>query len=68
MAKRSAEKRAFFRTNKGKILLGLIILIIVLRIALPYILLKYANKTLANVEGYYGHINDIDVALFRGLM
>ena len=66
VTKSSDNKWSFFRTTKGKILLGLIILIIAVRIALPYIILKYANKTLANVEGYYGHINDIDLALFRG--
>ncbi|MBC7774953.1 MAG: hypothetical protein H7246_05890, partial [Phycisphaerae bacterium] len=47
----------FFQTKKAKILLGLIIFIVALRIALPYILLHYANKTLAEVNGYYGHVN-----------
>lgn len=36
------------------------------RLILPYVVLKYANKTLASMEGYYGHINDIDIALIRG--
>lgn len=56
----------FFKTKKAKFLLGIIVLIIALRIALPYILLHYANKALAEVKGYYGHVNDIDVALYRG--
>jgi len=56
----------FFKTKKAKILLGLIVLLVALRVALPYILLHYANKTLAEVNGYYGHVNDIDVALYRG--
>lgn len=33
---------------------------------LPGIVLRYANKTLANLEGYYGHVDDIDIALYRG--
>lgn len=57
---------AFFRKRKGKILLGVIVFLIALRIALPYILLHYANKTLSEMKGYYGHVNDIDVALLRG--
>ncbi|MBK8567092.1 MAG: DUF748 domain-containing protein [Saprospiraceae bacterium] len=57
---------AFFKTKKGKIFIGIILLLIALRIALPYILLHYANKTLAEMKGYYGHVNDIDVALYRG--
>jgi len=59
-------KTAFFKTKKAKILLGIIILLVALRIALPYILLHFANKSLANMSGYYGHIEDIDVALYRG--
>ncbi len=57
---------AFFKAKKGKILLGFIVLILAIRIALPFILLHFANKTLASMNGYYGHVNDIDVALFRG--
>jgi len=56
----------FFKTGKAKILLGVIVLLIALRIALPYILLHCANKTLAEVNGYYGQVNDIDVALYLG--
>lgn len=56
----------FFKTRKAKILLGLLIFIIALRIALPYIVLHLANKNLASMNGYYGHIQDVDIALYRG--
>ncbi len=56
----------FLRTKKAKILLGILVFLIALRIALPYILLRYANKSLAEMDGYYGHVDDIDVALYRG--
>jgi hypothetical protein len=56
----------FLKTKKAKILLTVIILLIALRIALPYILLHYANKSLAEVDGYYGHVNDLNVSLLRG--
>lgn len=59
-------KRTFFRTKKGKILLGIFIFLLAFRIVLPFILLKYANHTLATMDGYYGHVNDVDVALLRG--
>ncbi len=29
-------------------------------------MLRYANKTLAEMDGYYGHVEDIDIALIRG--
>ncbi len=53
--------------RSAKILLGVVVLLVALRIALPYIVLHYTNKTLAgDLEGYYGHIDDIDIALYRG--
>lgn len=37
-----------------------------IRLALPYVLLRVANERLAAMPGYYGHINDLDLALIRG--
>lgn len=48
------------------ILLGVIIFLVAVRIALPYVVLHYANKTLGNMSSYRGHVDDIDIALFRG--
>jgi len=59
-------KRSFFRKRKVQILLGVIVLLVILRLLLPYIVLRYCNNTLANMNGYYGHIEDIDIALYRG--
>jgi len=52
--------------KKYKILIGVIVLIIVIRLILPYVVLHYANQRLAHMDGYYGHIEDIDLALIRG--
>lgn len=49
-----------------KILIGITLLLIAVRVALPYVVLHYANKTLANMKGYYGHIQDVDLSLYRG--
>ncbi|GAO43998.1 DUF748 domain-containing protein [Flavihumibacter petaseus] len=46
----------------GILLIGLV----VLRILLPGILLRYVNRQLTRIDGYTGHVEDIDVALFRG--
>lgn len=43
----------------------LLILVVSIRIALPYVMLHYANKELATLKGYRGHVNDIDIALLR---
>ena len=48
------------------IILVVLALIVAVRIALPYVILNFANKTLAEMDGYNGHIEDIDLALLRG--
>src|SRR6478736_1951346 len=66
MAKKKLS--VFVRTRKKLVIIlgSLLVLLIALRIALPYILLKLVNKELQNIPGYTGHVDDIDVALMRG--
>jgi hypothetical protein len=57
------------RSKKRRIatfFLALVALIVVIRLILPYVVLHFANKSLANMNGYYGHIEDIDLAILRG--
>jgi hypothetical protein len=55
------------KKRKGMwIVLGLLVLLIVIRIILPYIILRVANDNLAKMKGYYGHIEDVDLAILRG--
>jgi hypothetical protein len=49
-----------------KILIGVLIFLGIVRLILPYAVLRYANKSLAEMEGYYGRVEDIDIALIRG--
>src|SRR5688572_15664795 len=49
-----------------KILIGVLIFLGIVRLILPYVVLRYANKSLAKMDGYYGHVDDIDIALIRG--
>src|SRR6478735_2351439 len=58
--KKPARRKLFW------VLIAVVILLVAVRIALPYVALKYANKTLASMHGYYGHVEDIDIALIRG--
>lgn len=48
------------------VILIVLAVLVVFRIALPYIVLHYANKSLASMDRYRGHIEDIDIALIRG--
>ncbi|MDF3026792.1 MAG: hypothetical protein K0S23_1099 [Fluviicola sp.] len=55
------------RRRKRRIIWGsIIVVLIVFRLFLPYIVLKYVNGKLANLEEYYGHVEDIDIHLYRG--
>jgi hypothetical protein len=49
-----------------KILIGILIALVVIRLILPYVVLHFANRSLADMNGYYGHIKDIDLAIIRG--
>lgn len=48
------------------ILCGILLLLVILRLLLPTIVLHYANRVLSEMEDYYGHVNDIDISLYRG--
>lgn len=57
------------RLNKGvKItIISLLIILIAARVAAPYLIVKYVNKTLCgDIEGYCGSIEDVDLSLIRG--
>lgn len=55
---------------KGRKFLATVLVVAVvllgLRLALPWILENYVNDKLADLEGYHGSVEDIDVALWRG--
>lgn len=57
------------KTNKSKKMRTVLIIIavlVVIRLILPYVILHFANKTLAGMDGYYGHVEDIDLGIYRG--
>ena len=49
-----------------KIFLFVVALLVVARLLLPYFVLRYVNKTLADMGSYTGHVDDIDIQLIRG--
>ena len=44
----------------------ILILLIGFRIYLPTLVKNYVNKVLSEIPGYYGQVEDIDIALLRG--
>jgi hypothetical protein len=56
-------------TRRKKVLIVIfacLAFVVAVRLAMPYVILHYLNKTLATTDGYYGKIRDIDLALIRG--
>lgn len=54
------------RNRKIKVTIVIVLTLVAIRVALPYAVLHYTNKTLSEMDGYYGHIEDIDLAIYRG--
>src|SRR5262245_37845085 len=52
--------------KKRNIILDVILVLIIFRLILPYIVLRYVNKVLSEMDQYYGHVEDIDLHLYRG--
>ena len=47
-------------------LLAVVLLLVAARVAVPYLVEDYVNDRLAALEGYDGHVSDIDLHLWRG--
>jgi hypothetical protein len=62
----SVENKPKKHNRRKWILLSIVTLLVVVRLILPYVVLHFANKTLASMHGYFGHINDIDLSIYRG--
>jgi len=59
--------KTIYSRHRLKIWIGAVVaLLIIFRLILPFILLKVINKELASLDGYNGHVQDIDLAIYRG--
>jgi hypothetical protein len=63
---RTPEEKRRRKKKRRIILLSIIVVLVVFRLLLPWIVLRYVNNKLANLEEYYGHVDDIDIHLYRG--
>jgi hypothetical protein len=56
--------------RRSKILIGVlgvfVFAVVVARLVAPVYILGYVNKTLQGLDGYTGHVNDIDLGIWRG--
>lgn len=49
-----------------RVVLIVLVVLVAFRLALPYIVTRYVNKVLHELDGYYGVVDDIDIHLYRG--
>ncbi len=61
-----APSKKIKRKRLLRIGLAVIIVLVILRLALPYLVLNFINNRLANIGGYFGHVDDLDISLYRG--
>lgn len=60
------KKKRGFKKKRYTIPVVILILLIAFRLYLPTLVKNKINKVLADIPGYYGQVEDIDIALFRG--
>ena len=60
------NNRRGFKKKRYIIPIIILILLIAFRLYLPILVKKNVNKVLANIPGYYGQVDDIDISLIRG--
>jgi hypothetical protein len=63
MARKKMSKK---RRTLWIVLGSILVVLLAARIALPYVLLRLVNKELMKIPDYQGHVDDLDVALWRG--
>jgi len=62
----NAPNRSAYKKKRYLVPILILVTLLLLRLALPTLLKNYVNKVLADIPGYYGSVEDIDLSLIRG--
>ena len=60
------KKRKVYKKKRYALPITIIVILLVLRLLLPTIVKRYVNDVLADIPGYNGAVEDIDISLIRG--
>src|SRR5690606_15668337 len=64
---RASWRVTMTRTKKlGIAAMAFVAVVVCARLVAPYYVLKYVNKTLDGLDGYSGHVDDVDLHIWRG--
>lgn len=66
MIDKPKKKKAFYKKKRYIVPVFIFTLLIAFRLYLPILVKDYVNKTLADIPGYYGQIDGIDISLYKG--
>lgn len=50
----------------GVAAVAFVLVVVAARVATPYLLVRYVNRTLAGLDGYSGHVREVDLHIWRG--
>lgn len=59
-------KRKRYKKKRYVVPVAIILILIIIRLSLPYLVKNYVNNVLADIPGYYGQVGDIDLSIIRG--
>jgi len=62
----ATQRKRIYQRKRFLIPAIILVLLIGFRLILPYLVKNYVNKVLADIPGYYGHVEDIDISLITG--
>lgn len=62
----TAEERLKRKKRRRITFWSIIGILVIFRMLLPWIVLRYVNNKLEHLDEYYGHVADIDIHLYRG--
>lgn len=60
------KKRKIYSKKRYTIPIIILVLLIAFRLYLPILVRNNINKVLADIPGYYGQVEDVDISLIRG--
>ncbi|SRX55589.1 DUF748 domain-containing protein [Aequorivita sp. CIP111184] len=60
------KKRRGLKKKRYTVPIIILVLLIAFRLYLPILVKNNINKVLANIPGYYGQVEDVDISLIRG--
>ena len=63
---RSKKNRSAYKKKRYTIPILIIAVLVAFRIYLPTLVKNNINKILSDIPGYYGQVDDVDIALIRG--